>query len=412
MNHPRVSIIVVSRGRPDALRRCLLSLSQLFYHPFEVVVVADADGRAAMDEFAGQTKMIAFDDPNISAARNAGLDHAAGQIVAFIDDDAVAEPSWLDHLIAPFSDPSVSASGGWVRGRNGISFQNKSRMADKDGQHSPVAHPGPDPILLRGSADAAPRTEGTNMAWRRAALADLGGFNPAYRFFLDETDLNMRLARRGGTTALVPLAQVHHGFAPSVYRRADRVPLDLFEIGASWAVFLNHYSDHPKDARHAARLAERTRMIRHAIRGNVWPSAIRARLAEFDAGYAEGATRSDGRWTPAEPPPFQPFHDAPAVRSSIAIAAGLRKSNAARRAARAAVANGERVSLWTLSATTLYHQVRFDDGGFWHHAGGIWGRSDRAMPLISPMSIRRRVALEVAKVSKIREISATHFIEP
>ncbi len=43
-----VSVVIVSRGRPEALRRCLLAVSQLRHDPFEVVVVADAAGRAAL----------------------------------------------------------------------------------------------------------------------------------------------------------------------------------------------------------------------------------------------------------------------------------------------------------------------------------------------------------------------------
>jgi len=60
------------------------------------------------------------------------------------------------------------------------------------------------------------------MAVRRSVLADLGGFDPRFRFYLDETDLNLRLAARGLYTALVPLAQVHHGFHASARRRKDR----------------------------------------------------------------------------------------------------------------------------------------------------------------------------------------------
>ncbi|MCB2152739.1 MAG: glycosyltransferase, partial [Rhodobacteraceae bacterium] len=56
-------------------------------------------------------------------ARNLGLAAAAGEIVAFIDDDAVPEPRWLARLTAPFADPGIAAAGGFVVGRNGISFQ-------------------------------------------------------------------------------------------------------------------------------------------------------------------------------------------------------------------------------------------------------------------------------------------------
>jgi GT2 family glycosyltransferase len=75
------------------------------------------------------------------------------------------------------------------------------------------------------------------ISFRRSVLVDFEGFDPAYHFYLDETDLNMRLVATNHLTAIAPLARVHHGFAQSIRRYGDRVPRDLFDIGASWAVF-------------------------------------------------------------------------------------------------------------------------------------------------------------------------------
>jgi hypothetical protein len=85
------------------------------------------------------------------------------------------------------------------------------------------------------------KNEGTNMAVRRSVLVDLEGFDPAYHFYLDETDLNIRLVAANHLTAIAPLARVHHGFAQSIYRHGDRVPRDLFDIGASWAGFQREF---------------------------------------------------------------------------------------------------------------------------------------------------------------------------
>ncbi|MEO0704037.1 MAG: glycosyltransferase family A protein, partial [Pseudomonadota bacterium] len=98
-----VSVVVVSRDRPDALRRCLEGVAQLQYPTFEVVVVADAAGVAAAQQMplADNLKIVPFERANISQARNLGISQAAGEIVAFIDDDAVPEPSWLSYLTDP-----------------------------------------------------------------------------------------------------------------------------------------------------------------------------------------------------------------------------------------------------------------------------------------------------------------------
>ena len=135
-----VSVIVVSRGRGDSLLRTLTGLTRLFHDSYEIVVVTDSEGQEAVRRLrlTEEIKVVPFADPNISAARNAGIGVAAGEIVAFIDDDAVPEPTWLTHLTAPFADPQVAVAGGFVIGRNGISFQWKAHSVDRAGVSTPL----------------------------------------------------------------------------------------------------------------------------------------------------------------------------------------------------------------------------------------------------------------------------------
>ena len=224
-----VSIVIVSRNRPEALRRCLTGVGQLQYAPFEVIVVADPAGIAAVRDlpFTDALKLVNFDTANISVARNLGIAQAAGEVVAFIDDDAVPEPQWLRHLMAPAAQPDVAAMTGFVRGRNGISFQYRARQLNALGEPEHLDVDAETPSVMLPSPSRAIKTEGTNMAIRRDVLVEMGGFDPAFHYYLDETDLNMRLARAGHATAIVPLAEVHHGFAANAMRSANRVPRDL-----------------------------------------------------------------------------------------------------------------------------------------------------------------------------------------
>ena len=87
----RVSVVIASRGRPDALRLCLTALSQSRHPAFEVVVVTDAEGQAALASWGDRIRLRRCDEANIGRARNIGIETAAGEVVAFLDDDALPE---------------------------------------------------------------------------------------------------------------------------------------------------------------------------------------------------------------------------------------------------------------------------------------------------------------------------------
>src|SRR5579872_5119106 len=116
-DQPSISIVVSTLDRAAHLRRFLASLQHLDYAPFEVIVVngPSRDGTAVLlAEWDGRFKVRDCPQPNLAASRNIGLSAAAGDIVAFIDDDAVPHPRWLKHLAAAFGDPRLAGAGGFT----------------------------------------------------------------------------------------------------------------------------------------------------------------------------------------------------------------------------------------------------------------------------------------------------------
>ena len=401
-----VSVIVVSRGRPETLKRCLLGISQLQYSPFEVIVVSDPDGIKAAEQmiFAETLKLIPFDEPNISAARNLGLENAAGEIIAYIDDDAVPEPQWLRHLVTPALQSDVAAMGGFVRGRNGISFQWKARSIDEFGESHDLDVDSRQITVLTPPKGRAIKTEGTNMAFRRDVLVQIGGFDPAFHYFLDETDVNMRLARAGHSTAIVPLAEVHHGFEANKTRSAARVPRDLFDIGASWAVFQRKHIPAADHANQWKRLRQdqRKRLLRHMVGGGLEPRDVRKLMKRLDQGYKQGQSRAFGTPKMAAHPavPFTPFPS----RSRKSVVVSTRPFRAQRdfRTAQKRVNNGEIVTLYNLSRSAMFHKSWFDVSGMWIQKGGIFGKSDRKMPFFRMTTRSRRLSYEQSRVTTQR----------
>jgi GT2 family glycosyltransferase len=401
-----VSVIVVSRGRPEALKRCIAGVARLSHPRFEVVVVADPAGLRALAPWAGRIRAIAFDEANIARARNLGLAAAAGEIVAFIDDDAVPEPLWLTHLTAPFARPDVAAAGGHVVGRNGISLQWGASAVDRLGRRLPLDA---DPVTVsvhRAAPGVAIKTEGTNMAFRRTVIAGIGGFDERFAFYLDETDVNLRLAALGLSTAIVPLAVVHHGFVESDRRRADRVPRDLTQIGASLAVFLRKHGTDPATRRDAERAAQRRRLLAHMVAGRIEPRDLRRLLAGFDAGWDEGLTR-EAIAAPEMGPAaaaFLPFAGVRGARRHVVLSARPWQAKGVRARADAIAATGDDVTLVVLSPSALYHWVSFQPGGWWLQSGGLFGRSLRSDPLVRPWRFRDRVRRESDRVASVRGV--------
>lgn len=405
---PRVSVIIVSADRPDALLHCLKGVSQLIYESFEVIVIADKAGLGAINNsaFAGVVKSSLFEQSNISAARNKGLSLAAGKIVAFIDDDAVPEPGWLFHLVGPFRDPAVAAAGGFVRGRNGISYQWQASTVDSQCYETDLNICGDAPVVFPGSPERAVKTQGTNCAFRKDLLLEIGGFDPAFQFYLDETDLNMRLAAIDCLTAIVPLAEVHHSYLGSKRRLANRVPVSLFDIGASTAVFLRKYAKEPLQQDRIEDLIweQKKTLIRHMVHGSCEPGDIVRLLSTLHAGIESGIKRTiqQPKKIDLANAPFLPF-SATKTAAKQKIIAGVRlRSKKLMKEARNAVKTGNITSLYLFSRTALYHRVFFHEDGFWVQTGGIFGKSVRSEKLLSWYTKNDRLKKEMNRVAKVR----------
>ncbi|MEY8881496.1 glycosyltransferase family 2 protein [Donghicola sp. XS_ASV15] len=397
---PSVSVVVVSQGRETLLARCLKALSQQQRVRAEVIVVTSDQAVEYLSEkgWTDRVKVVRMNDENISVARNRGIDEASGDVVAFIDDDAVAEPGWLYYLLQPFVDAGVDAASGFTIGRNGFSFQWKAETIDAAGVSHPLAVPEDRISVFTSKPERAIKTIGTNMAVRREALLALNGFDPRYRFYLDDSDLAMRLAARSAKLAIVPMARVHHAFAPSRRRSPQRVPKTLYEIGASQSVFTKTHLS-PELIQSAGRdfcKAQKQRLIKLMQAGALGPEEVAFLMVTLEDGLLDGRSRKavERGLVRAKADRFFPLVDS--QKCAIFVQSGRifgRKSLNQR--AKDAVDAGELGIVIELSPTALYHCRYYDDAGFWKQRGGIWGKSLRSQSLFRLSTFQTRARAEI-----------------
>jgi len=233
MPRPTFSVVINTLNRGDLLARTLQSLrGQRYDGRFEVVVVdgPSTDNTAEVIEaWSARIRAGRCDVANLSISRNVGIGMAQGDVVAFIDDDAVPEPEWLARLADAYDSDEVGGAGGPVFDHTGRSFQYRYGIVDRFGT-ADLSPDRPTPHLCYPGSSRIPHLLGTNASFRRSALVEIGGFDEEFEYFLDETDVCLRIVDAGYLIVQVPSAYVHHKFAPSHIRDHNRVTAARYAV--------------------------------------------------------------------------------------------------------------------------------------------------------------------------------------
>jgi O-antigen biosynthesis protein len=197
---PFISVVVCSYNGSRTLRDCLDGLRALNYPRFEVIVVDDGSTDAT-PEIARSYGYRVISTPNrgLSSARNTGMQAAAGEIVAYTDDDARPDSDWLTYLAFMFMTTNHAAVGG----------PNIPPPGDGPVAECVANAPG-GPLHVLLTDEEAEHLPGCNLAIRKARLESIGGFDPRFRVAGDDVDVCWRLQQRGWTLGFHPGAMVWH----------------------------------------------------------------------------------------------------------------------------------------------------------------------------------------------------------
>ncbi|WP_369378471.1 glycosyltransferase family 2 protein [Streptomyces sp. cg36] len=187
---PRATVVVATRERAGQLARALDSLLAQDHPDHEIVVVDNNPVTAQTRELveggyaAHGVRYVREPVPGLAAAHNRGVAVARGTVVAFTDDDVVADPHWLGALTAPFAaDPSLGCTTGLIlpaRLTTPAQILLESHGGFTKGfaprRFDPARPPADEPLF---PFTAGRFGSGANMAFRAAALRAVGGFDPA-----------------------------------------------------------------------------------------------------------------------------------------------------------------------------------------------------------------------------------------
>ena len=241
---PNCSVVICTRDRPEPLDRCIRAVLNQDYPRFDVLVVDNAPTNGKAREIAAgwNARYTVEPVPGLSRARNRGLRECQSEIVAYLDDDAIAESGWLAGLAEEFKDPRVMVVAGRV---------------------VPLAAPSPEALTCASITDRGLRRRsldrgtpgwfaaanfggiggGGNMAVRTSALQVWSGFNPRlgrggrvpaaeenYAFF--------ELIAAGYRFVYTPAAVVRHHSPQSLSELRERHLRLLTECGAYLAFLL------------------------------------------------------------------------------------------------------------------------------------------------------------------------------
>ena len=213
MRGPSVSVVVRTYSRPiGTLCRCLNSLLNQSVSPKDIIVVHKGLGQQ-LNKIPNESRLVLVQQNGrgVSNACNEGIAASSGDVVAFIDDDSVASPKWIESLIERYaSNDMIVAVGGPVNdGRNGkVSFfQGTVDILGRSYMTPDSARSRKHPL------ESFEYMALTNASFRRHTLEYLGGFDEFYTYSHEDPDVCIRIQQAGLTSCFEQKALVWHYFA-------------------------------------------------------------------------------------------------------------------------------------------------------------------------------------------------------
>ncbi len=230
MNNLEYSVVVPAYQAADVIGNCVKALKaqSIPCERYEIIVVDDGstDETAAAARHACADRVLVIPHQGRSAARNAGIEAAQGEIILFTDADCEPAPDWIEQITQPFLDPDIAGTKGVYRTRQ---KELVARFAQLEYE---------DKYIRMARRDRIDFVDTYSAAYRRNILLANDGFDPHLEVDEDQ-ELSFRLARKGYQMVFAPQAAVYHRHVTSVREYWRR----KFEIGYWKALLLSWHPE-------------------------------------------------------------------------------------------------------------------------------------------------------------------------
>lgn len=216
---PFVTFIVVNWNGAEYLEECLHSLLRQSYGSFEVIVVDNGSTDRSREILENRHPDILLirneENRGFGPANNQALMRASGDLIAFINNDAVLEQTWLEQMVASFQDPGVGmAAGKTLSYFDRDVIDNTGHLLYWDGVNRGRGRLQKD----RGQFDALSTAlfpSGCACVFRASTLQQIGCFDEDFFLYGDDTEIGLRARLAGWECSFVPRAVAYHRYSAS-----------------------------------------------------------------------------------------------------------------------------------------------------------------------------------------------------
>jgi len=214
-----VTVVIPTLANDAAWRDCLRSLERQTFRDFEVTIVDNSGRRVVSLESSGCNARVLHSPSNtgFGAAINRAARESAAPFIAAFNDDAEAEPQWLEALHnAVTADPRLGMAASRVLLAESGLIDSAGMLLSADASTKQRGHRRPEEDFSRDEEALFP--SGSAALYRRELFSECGGYDESFFLYCEDSDLGLRAHWAGYSCRYVAGARVSHRYSHSAGR--------------------------------------------------------------------------------------------------------------------------------------------------------------------------------------------------